>query len=44
MERGEAAENFRVSAGKKVCIVSQTTFNYNKFQELVEIINKKVMI
>ena len=26
---------------KKVCIVSQTTFNYNKFQELVEIINKK---
>lgn len=37
----EAAENFRVSAGKKVCIVSQTTFNYNKFQELVEIIKKK---
>ena len=37
----EAAENFWVSAGKKVCIVSQTTFNYNKFQELVEIINKK---
>ncbi|MFR6392297.1 MAG: hypothetical protein ACLUN0_04955 [Roseburia sp.] len=37
----EAAENFRVSAGKKVCIVSQTTFNYNKFQELVEIIRKK---
>ena len=22
-------------------VVSQTTFNYNKFQELVEIINKK---
>ena len=37
----EAAENFRVSAGKKVCIVSQTTINYNKFQELVEIIKKK---
>ena len=37
----EAAENFRVSAGKKVCIVSQTTFNYNKFQELVEIVNEK---
>ena len=36
----EAAENFRVSAGKKVCIVSQTTFNYNKFQELVEFLNK----
>ena len=26
--------------GKKVCIVSQTTFNYNKFQELVEILKK----
>ena len=24
-----------------MCIVSQTTFNYNKFQELVEIVNKK---
>ena len=26
---------------KKICIVAQTTFNYNKFQELVEIIQKK---
>lgn len=26
--------------GEKVCIVSQTTFNYNKFQELVEILKK----
>lgn len=26
---------------KKICMVSQTTFNYNKFQELVEIIEKK---
>ncbi len=31
-------------AGEKICIVSQTTFNYNKFQELVEIIRKKGMI
>lgn len=38
--REEAAE-FTANAEKKVCIVSQTTFNYNKFQELVEIINKK---
>ena len=30
-----------LSAGEKICIVSQTTFNYNKFQELVEIIRKK---
>ena len=27
--------------GQKVCFVAQTTFNYNKFQELVEIIMKK---
>jgi 4-hydroxy-3-methylbut-2-enyl diphosphate reductase len=27
--------------GKKFSIVSQTTFNYNKFKELVEIISKK---
>ncbi len=26
---------------KKVCVVAQTTFNYKKFQELVEIISKK---
>ena len=26
---------------EKICIVSQTTFNYNKFKELVEIILKK---
>ncbi len=37
----EEAENYAVRDGKKVCIVSQTTFNYNKFQELVEIIRKK---
>ena len=37
----EEAEKFTLSSEKKVCIVSQTTFNYNKFQELVEIISKK---
>lgn len=35
------AEEFTSEPGKKVCIVSQTTFNYNKFQELVEIIKEK---
>ncbi len=35
------AEGFETDAGKSLCIVSQTTFNYNKFQELVEIIQKK---
>ncbi len=29
------------SERQKVCIVSQTTFNYNKFKELVEIISEK---
>jgi 4-hydroxy-3-methylbut-2-enyl diphosphate reductase len=27
--------------GTKICIVAQTTFNYNKFQELVEIMKQK---
>jgi 4-hydroxy-3-methylbut-2-enyl diphosphate reductase len=30
-----------VPAGEKVCVVSQTTFHYKKFQELVEILNEK---
>lgn len=37
----EEAVNFDIPVEKKLCIVSQTTFNYNKFQELVEIISKK---
>ena len=37
----EEAEKYDASHGKKVCIVSQTTFNYKKFQELVEIFSKK---
>lgn len=37
----EEAEKYQAESGKKVCIVAQTTFNYNKFQELVEIIMKK---
>lgn len=35
------ARDLKIPAGSKVCVVSQTTFNYNKFQELVEIISKK---
>ncbi|MDD3217933.1 MAG: 4-hydroxy-3-methylbut-2-enyl diphosphate reductase [Lachnospiraceae bacterium] len=35
------AEEFSLSEGEKVCIVSQTTFNYNKFEDLVEIFEKK---
>ena len=37
----EEAENFTISGEKNICIVSQTTFNYNKFQDLVEIVSKK---
>ncbi len=37
----EDAEKFSDKCEKKLCIVSQTTFNYNKFQDLVEIIDKK---
>ena len=37
----DQARNLELKPWKKVCIVAQTTFNYNKFQELVEIIQKK---
>ena len=38
----EDAERFEMpDKDQKVCIVAQTTFNYNKFKELVEIISKK---
>ena len=41
IQNREEAENFAIDGKQKVCIVSQTTFNYNKFQLLVEIISKK---
>ena len=37
----EEADKFESSSGTDICIVSQTTFNYNKFKYLVEIISKK---
>ena len=37
----EEAESFQSKSGKPVCIVSQTTFNYNKFKDFVEIFEKK---
>ena len=37
----EEANEFNVPIGTEVCIVAQTTFNYNKFKYLVEIIQKK---
>lgn len=41
IETTEEAENVSFETGEKVCIVSQTTFNYKKFEDLVEIISKK---
>lgn len=42
IESKEEAEAFLLpKCNKKICIVAQTTFNYKKFQELVEIISKK---
>ena len=37
----EEAEAFLLKKKKKISIVSQTTFNYNKFKDLVEILCKK---
>lgn len=37
----EEAEEFELFHNADICIVSQTTFNYNKFKYLVEIISKK---
>ena len=42
VQTAEDAERFELpDKDQKVCIVAQTTFNYNKFIELVEIISKK---
>ena len=37
----DEAANIELDPNQKVCIVSQTTFNYKKFQDIVEIISKK---
>ncbi|MCI7041451.1 MAG: 4-hydroxy-3-methylbut-2-enyl diphosphate reductase [Lachnospiraceae bacterium] len=41
IESAEEAENFNCKKDEMLCIVSQTTFNYNKFKDLVEIFQKK---
>ncbi len=35
------AKNFQMAKEEKICIVSQTTFNYNKFKDIVEIFEKR---
>ena len=41
IETEEQARDFQADPDEKICIVSQTTFNYNKFELLVEIISQK---
>ena len=41
IETTQEAEAFEAEKDARLCIVSQTTFNYNKFKYLVEIISKK---
>lgn len=41
VENPDQIESLPVLPGEKLCIVAQTTFNYNKFQDLVEIFTKK---
>ncbi len=41
IESEEEAEKFRAGENEEICLVSQTTFNYNKFKDLVEIFEKK---
>ena len=41
INKEEQIEKLSLPEQTKACIVSQTTFNYNKFQYLVEIIRKK---
>jgi 4-hydroxy-3-methylbut-2-enyl diphosphate reductase len=41
IESPEDAEKFQMERNENICVVSQTTFNYKKFQYIVEIFQKK---
>ena len=41
LEEPEDADKFIPSPGEKLCVVAQTTYNYNKFHYIVEIFEKK---
>ena len=41
IQSAEEAKAFHTDLSRKICIVAQTTYNYNKFKDLVEIISKK---
>jgi 4-hydroxy-3-methylbut-2-enyl diphosphate reductase len=41
IESEEEARNFKCEKAREICIVAQTTFNYNKFEEIVEIFKEQ---
>lgn len=41
IESVEEAQKYTCKKDNNICLVAQTTFNYNKFQDLVEIFQKK---
>ena len=41
IQNSDDAEKFSPDENEKICVISQTTFNYNKFKDLVEIISEK---
>ena len=41
IETIQEAEEFEAACKEQICIVSQTTFNYNKFKDIVEIFEKR---
>ncbi len=41
VETAEELDNLPILPGEKLCVVAQTTFNYKKFQDLVEKFEKK---
>lgn len=41
IESAEKLDDFHIPEEERLCMVAQTTFNYNKFQDIVEILSKK---
>jgi 4-hydroxy-3-methylbut-2-enyl diphosphate reductase len=41
IESAEEARNYECEKAHEICIVAQTTFNYNKFEEIVEIFKER---
>ena len=41
IESIDEARNYQADSSRKICLVSQTTFNYNKFQDIVEIFKER---